>query len=188
MRCFDRGKRQVAFLYLSLTCAHTRVTRPLGKPESRTLVRRIPHDWSRVHPASKRPGCVNDNRSASGGPPGVEGLRRRRTADCFPVGICVRSQPKRVIVSRFWPQEGHPHPAGSPLQLRVAPGWRRTPHDWRRVHPEPSDWVVLTALGLPPVNRPGMRVLPAADCFPVGISASGGQTRVTSEVEQHNAI
>ena len=28
----------------------TRVTRPRGKPESRTAGRKTPHDWPRVHP------------------------------------------------------------------------------------------------------------------------------------------
>ena len=63
--------------------------------------------------------------AASGGSPAFEGPACRRTADCFPVGICARSHPNRVIVSRFWPQEGHPPPAGSPLQLRVTHGGKK---------------------------------------------------------------
>ena len=52
----------------------------------------------------------------------------------------------------------------------------------RAVHLDRSDRIVLTAFGPPPADRPGLMLLPAAVCFPVGISASRDQTRVISGV------
>ena len=86
------------------------------------------------------------------------------------------------------PHKGHPTPAGSPLRRPESRTvGRRTLHDWSRVQRDPSDQVVLTALGPLPAVRPGLRILPAADCFPVGISASRDQARVNS-VGQYNLL
>ena len=53
------------------------------------------------------------------------------------------------------------------------------------MHLDTGHRVVKTALGV--ALAPGLRVLPAADCLPVGISGNCGQTQVTS-VGQHNLL
>ena len=59
-------------------------------------------------------------------------------------------------------------PVGKPKSRTVG----RKPYDCSSVHDDSSDRVILPALGAAVAS--GLRILPAADCFLVGIIASHG--------------
>ena len=153
--------------------APLRVTRPPREArcgcESAPVGRRTPYDWSRMHPDPSGRVVLTDLRAAVTG-----GLRVLPAPDCFPVVISVSRD--QTVVTAF--------PTLPPRETRCGTEsrtvGRRTPHDWSTVHPEPSHRVVSTALGPPPADHPRLRVLPAADCFPVVISARRDQMGVPS--------
>ena len=68
-------------------------------------------------------------------------------------------------------------PAGNPLRRRVTHGGKKDAGS--RVHPDISYRIVLTALGPPSADRPGLTVLLAAG-FPVGVSERRYQTPVNA--------
>ena len=78
---------------------------PRGKPAAA-----LSHaQWQERHPTTGRERtltpatglCYRHSAPSASGEPGVEGLRRRRAADCFPVGISVGRDPRRVGAGDF---------------------------------------------------------------------------------------
>ena len=68
------------------------------------------------------------------------------------------------LVAQSAPHKGHPPPREARCGCESRTVGRSTPHEWSRVHPDPSDRFVLSTLGPPLADRPGLEVLPAADC------------------------